>query len=139
MNVYDNIWQYSKFYADMIATANRLLENDEPYASLVVLFNVTELIFKSIRENDSYNLSNDIEWLHRHHFLSNDEFEFLNAENGMRTLRNKMAHKDFYQYFIEMDGILYPFTEKETWGMLCETIIPEILSIINNVISKKWV
>lgn len=137
MNVYDNIWIYSKFYADMVATANRLFENDEPYASLVVLFNATELIFKSIRENDSYTLSNDIEWLHRHDFLSTDEFEFLNDETGIRTLRNKMVHKDFYRYFIEIDGILYPFTEKETWNMLCEMIIPETLSIINNVISKK--
>lgn len=99
--------------------------------------NATELIFKSIRENDSYTLSNDIEWLHRHDFLSTDEFEFLNDETGIRTLRNKMVHKDFYRYFIEIDGILYPFTEKETWNMLCEMIIPEILSIINNVISKK--
>lgn len=137
MNVYDNIWQYSRFYADMVATANRLFENDEPYASLVVLFNATELIFKSIRENDSYNLSNDIEWLHRHKFLSNDEFSHLNAENGIRALRNKMVHRDFYRYFIQIEGILYPFTEKETWSMLCEMIIPEILSIINNVISKK--
>lgn len=95
MNVYDNIWQYSRFYADMVATANGLFENDEPYASLVVLFNATELIFKSIRENDSYNLSNDIEWLHRHKFLSNDEFNHLNAENGIRALRNKMVHRDF--------------------------------------------
>lgn len=113
MNVYDNIWMYSKFYADMVATANRLFENDEPYASLVVLFNATELIFKSIRENDSYTLSNDIEWLHRHGFLSTDEFEFLNDETGIRTLRNKMVHKDFIDILLKLTGYCIRLQKKK--------------------------
>lgn len=136
INYYDNIWQYSKYYADMIAMAVRLMENDESYASLLVLFNTTEMLFKSIREDDSKNFKDDIQWMHDKDYITDEEYEFLNSENGLRILRNKMTHKDFYQYFIEIDGILYPFTEKETWDTICELILPTTINIINNIILK---
>lgn len=35
----DKIWLYSKYYGDMVATAIRLKDEGESYASLLVLFN----------------------------------------------------------------------------------------------------
>ena len=138
-NIYDKVWQYSKYYADMIAMAVRLKENEESYASLLVLFNTTEMLFKSIREYDSTNLKDDIQWMYDKDYFTDEEYEFFISENGMRILRNKMTHKDFYQYFVEIDGILYPFTEKETWDTMCELILPTTIQIINNIISKHLV
>lgn len=138
-SVYENVWLYSKYYADMIAMSVRLMENDESYASLLVIFNTLELMFKSIRENDSYNFSDDTKWMYENGYLTVDEFEYINSENGIRVLRNKMTHKDFYEYIIIIDEIVYPFTEKDTWDVICQSIVPKITTIINNIISKRLI
>lgn len=138
-SVYENVWLYSKYYADMIAMSVRLMENDESYASLLVIFNTLELIFKSIRENDSYNFSDNTKWMYKNGYLTVDEFEYINSENGIRVLRNKMTHKDFYEYIIIIDEIVYPFTEKDTWDVICQSIVPKITNIINNIISKRLI
>lgn len=136
-DILDRIWLYSKYYGEMIATAIRLNELGESYAALLILFNVMELIFKSLRESDTHNLINDIQWLHENGYLTDEEKSFLNSENGVRNLRNKMTHKDFYEYCIEIDDKAYPFADKETWNVLYEQIAPTLIFIIYNAVSRK--
>ena len=125
----DKIWLYSKYYGDMVATAIRLKDEGESYASLLVLFNSIELIFKSVRGSDSHKFVDDVEWLYNKQLLSKDEYDFINSENGIRLLRNKMNHKDFYEYCAEIDDIAYPFADRETWRVLCERILHKLRDI----------
>lgn len=62
-DIQDRIWQYSKYYSEMIDTSVRLNDLGESYAALLILFNTMELLFKSIRETDKSNLVDDINWL----------------------------------------------------------------------------
>ena len=48
MNDFDTIWLYSKYYANIVASAKRLNEIGENYAALVILLNVFELVAKSV-------------------------------------------------------------------------------------------
>ena len=133
----DKIWLFSKYYGDMVATAIRLKENDESYASLMILFNSMELIFKAIRGNDSHNFNVDVEWLFKKGLLSKQEFDFIESENnGIRSLRNKMTHKDFYKYGIEKDDILYSFADKETWDVMCDYLFKPSSTIIYNAVLR---
>ena len=56
----DYIWLYSRYYGNMVSTAQRLYDDEEGYAAVVILLNATELIFKSLRENYSDNFNRDI-------------------------------------------------------------------------------
>ena len=56
----DSIWLYSRYYGNMVSTAQRLYDDEEGYAAVVILLNATELIFKSLRENYSDNFNRDI-------------------------------------------------------------------------------
>lgn len=136
-HIRDRIGLYSKYYGEMIETSFRLNQMEESYAALLVLFNTMELIFKSVRETDKKNLSDDIVWLKNNGFITDEEYAFLNDEdNGIRVLRNKMTHKDCYEYCIDIDNTAYPFADKDTWGKIFTIIFPQLLIILYEVICK---
>lgn len=96
------IWQYSRYYGNMISTAQRLYNNEEGYAAVVILFNATELIFKSLRENYSDNFNRDISALTDMGLLTPSEKDFFDSkEYGLREIRNIMTHREAYQYCLE--------------------------------------
>src|SRR5699024_5937534 len=96
------IWQYSRYYGDMLYTALRLHDNEEEYAATLVLYNALELLCKSVRGNYNQNFSHDLSNLRSKNLLSEDEYEFFsNNEYGIRGIRNKMMHRDAYQYYLE--------------------------------------
>jgi hypothetical protein len=134
-DILERIWQYSKYYSEMIATSVRLNNIGESYAALLVLFNTMELLFKSIRGTDSTRLVDDIEWLKTNGYISSEEYTFLNDEDGgIRVLRNKMTHKDCYEYCIDINDKAYPFADKETWDFVFELVFPSLLAIFYNII-----
>lgn len=133
--IQDRIWQFSKYYSEMITTSVRLNEIGESYAALLILFNTMELLFKSVRQRDDTNLVNDIMWLKDNGYITDEDFSFLNDKNtGIRDLRNKMTHKDCYEYCIEMNEKAYPFADKETWDMMFELIFAPLLLIFYKVV-----
>lgn len=136
-SIIESMWLYSKNYSSLLSTVVRLRENGESYAALLVLFNMMELVFKSIREDDTHNLIDDVNWLYDNGLLTENEKQFINSENGVRTIRNKMTHKDCYSYCIEINDVAYPFAEKETWDIIYDLIAPNTILIISNVISQK--
>ncbi len=136
-SIIESMWLHSKYYSSLLSTVVRLRESGDSYAALLVLFNMMELVFKSIREDDTHNLMDDVNWLYNNGLLTEDEKQFINSENGVRTIRNKMTHKDCYSYCIDINDVAYPFAEKETWDIIYDLIAPNTIWIINNVISRK--
>lgn len=135
----DDIWQYSRYYGDMIATSVRLHDNEEDYAAMMILFNALELIFKSVRENFKESFIADIEDLKNQGLLLEDDYRLLNdGENGMRKIRNIMTHRDAYQYVLEdADGYAMPFAEAGTWATVYELYAKKIIDIIVSILKLK--
>lgn len=138
-NQIEFIWQYSHYYGDMLFTALRLHSKEESYSAMLILFNAVELIFKSIRENYNQNFNQDINALTQAEILTEEEKAFFNNEEcGLRYIRNIMTHKEAYQYCIEdSNGIVFPFTEQDTWALLFAQYSEKIISIIYNALCRK--
>ena len=135
----DKIWQYSHYYGDMVSTAVRLHQAKEDYAAMMLLFNAMELIFKSVRENFSQNLGQDLSNLKDNDLLSEAEYSFLGSkENGLREIRNIMTHRNAYQYcFDDADGNALPFSEAGTWTVVYNYSAPIIIRILVDIIDRK--
>lgn len=138
MDDFNTIWLYSKYYANIVTSAKRLHEIGENYSALVVLFNLFELIAKSVRETDKENLKDDIKWLAENDFINKQDEHFLNNEqNGVRKIRNLMMHRDVYQYCIEIDSVAYPFVDNDTWEVMYNLLAKRLIQIMATVVSKK--
>ena len=133
----DCIWEYSKFYGELICTANRLHQNGDSYAAFLLLFNVLELVCKSLRETDDGNISGDIAILAEQGILTSEEKDFLNGENGIRKIRNIMTHRDPYAYYyVGDDGIINSLAEHETWDIAYQAYAPKVISILASAIER---
>ena len=135
------IWQYSKYYGDMLATTKRLYDDEEYYASIMILFNATELICKSVRDNYTGNFANDLKWLNEHGLLNDEDYSFLDGkENGIRSIRNIMMHRDAYQYCLESEnGKALPFTESDTWQLVYDSYAPSIIEILSKLVRTQLI
>lgn len=135
------IWQYSKYYGDMMATTKRLYDNGEYYTSVTLLFNVTELICKAVKDDYAGNFSNDLKWLNEHGLLNDEDYSFLDGkENGMRNIRNIMMHRDAYQYCLESEnGKALPFTESDTWQLVYASYAPRIIEILSKLVRTQLI
>lgn len=92
------VWQYSRYYGDMLFTSLRLYDSGEGYSAIAILFNAVELIFKSFRENYEENFNQDIAVLTEAGLLTADEKDFFdNPQYGIRKIRNIMTHREAYQ------------------------------------------
>lgn len=134
----DSIWLHSKYYGDMIFTAQRLYNDGEGYAATVILFNATELIFKSVRENYKQKFSEDIADLSAIGLLSDEEKKlFEDKAYGIREIRNIMTHREAYQYCLETaNGKVLPFIEADTWMVLYEEYAPLVIDILYNILQR---
>lgn len=135
------IWQYSKYYGDMLATTKRLYDDEEYYASIMIMFNATELICKSVRDNYAGNFANDLKWLNEHGLLNDEDYSFLDGkENGIRSIRNIMMHRDAYQYCLESEnGKALPFTESDTWQLVYDSYAPRIIEILSKLVRTQLI
>ena len=137
MSDFDTIWLYSKYYANIVASAMRLNEIGENYPALMLLFNVFESIAKSVRETDKTNLKDDIKWLAENNFINEQDENFLNDEqNGVRKIRNLMMHRDAYQYCIDIDNVAYPFADNDTWKVMYNLLAERLIHIMAVIVSK---
>jgi len=134
----EHIWLYSKYYGDMVFTAQRLYSNGEGYAAMVILLNATELIFKSVREDFSQNFNQDVADLINEGLLEEDEKEFIeNKRYGVREIRNIMTHREAYQYCFESStGTVLPFIEVDTWLTIYRDYSPKIIDILYKVLVR---
>lgn len=134
----DDIFLYSHYYGNMLYLSKHLYDNEEGYAAVVILFNSIELIFKSVRENYGENFHDDIDIMKERNLLNESEYKFLTVnKNSVRKIRNLMMHKDASQYFFEDNsGVLWPFTESETWMKIYENFAPQVIAILGRLVKK---
>jgi hypothetical protein len=133
----DRIWEYSHYYGDMLFSAKRLYDSEEPYAAVMILFNATELLLKSVRENYSKTFSEDIALLGKQGILTEEEQNYLNDEMGIKKIRNIMTHRNAYQYCLEsLDGKAFMFSDTETWSIIFALHFDNIVEILYNAVNK---
>jgi len=132
------IWMYSNFFGEMVQMAERLHSENEGYAAILVLFNLIEAVCKSLRQNSNNGVASDIQWLFENEYITEDDYVFLNGENGVRKIRNLIVHKDIYEYCFEdiQNNIAYPFADMETWNMIYRSYSPRIIRILSVAIQK---
>lgn len=146
--VTDYIWQYSKYYGNLLGACERIASDEEGHASLLYLFNLVEMIFKDkLKDYDSRFIDIIKELKHRE-LINNLEYNFLNDNRiGIRKIRNILAHTNLSKYnfvFIDEDGeLLFPLTENETciklynlfsdvlFNIMLKVIIPDLITTLN--------
>ena len=130
-NKLNSIWHYSHYYGDMLFSAKRLYDNEEPYAAVMILFNATELLLKSVRGNYSKTFSEDVETLVKQGILTVEEQKYLNDEMGIKNIRNIMTHRNAYQYCLEsLEGKAFTFSDPETWSIIFALHFDNIVEIL---------
>ena len=133
----DRIWEYSHFYGELLSSANQLSQMGYSYAAFLLLFNVIELVCKSLRGSDKDNVRNDISWLTKQGLYTKEEKEFLSGKNGIRKIRNYMTHRDPYvNYFVDDNGIIMPLSESTTWDFAYSQYAPKAICILSNAIER---
>ena len=122
----------------MLNTACCLYDKDEWYAATLILFNAIELLLKAYREDFRKGFFQDIESLKVEGLITEDEKSFFdNKNNGLRLIRNLITHKDAYEYFfVSPDGILYPFSEADTWELVFHFFAPRSIEILFFVLKR---
>jgi len=134
--VIDYLWQYSKYYGELLGYCDIISEEINPHSALINLFNITEIVFKSKLDDYEINFYGAIEKLKEEGYLTNIESNFLNDKiKGIRGYRNMFAHANLIKYnliFEDNPDILYPITECST----CEKLFNIISPILYNLILK---
>ena len=64
-SVIDIVWQYSRFYGERLSDCERLFENEEGYAALILLFEITENICKFAAGNYEEKFQIIVDKLHK--------------------------------------------------------------------------
>lgn len=135
--VIDYIWQYSRYYGDLLAQSDLIYtEEIGAHSALINLFNLTEIILKSKVDDYDINFYGAVKKLNEQGLINNTEEKFLNDKyTGIRKIRNIFAHSNLSKYifvFPEEPNILYPATEIST----CEILYEKLSVIIYNIILK---
>lgn len=133
----DRIWLYSSFYGEQLRISLQLHEEGNSYAAFLLLFNVFELLCKSLKESDDGNVVSDVKWMLDNALITPEEEAFLNGQEGVRKIRNIMTHRNLYEYYFENDGIVYSFADSETWDIAYANYTPQIIEIMYNAIVNK--
>ena len=133
----DRIWLYSAFYGEQLRISAQLHEEGNSYAAFLLLFNILELLCKSLKESDDGNVVSDIKWMLDNALITPEEEAFLNGQDGIRKIRNIMTHINLYEYCFEDDEIVYSFADSETWDIAYANYTPQIIEIMYNAIVNK--
>lgn len=97
---------------------------------MMILFNVLELIFKSVRENFNEISMADIEDFKKQGLLSEDDYMLLSdRENGIRKIRYIMTHRGCLSICFEDSGeYTISFADTSTWTIIYELYAQKIIS-----------
>lgn len=136
--VVDYLWQYCKYYGNLLMYCDIISEDLNPHSALINLFNITEMVFKSKIDDYEINLYRSIKKLEKHGYLTKIESSFLNDKtNGIRGYRNMFSHANLIKYnliFEDEPEILYPLTEYSTCKKFYDIISPILYNLILKVI-----
>lgn len=142
--VVDYIWQYSRFYGNKLGECERYFENGEGYVALILLFEVTENICKSIHGDYNSNFNSLIKQLEDTGKITGKEAGFLsNNKYSVRKIRNLFAHENLMGINIveKKNGrdIYYPLTEDESCRLLYDKISHLLFNILLKIVSDSFI
>lgn len=143
-DIIDIIWQYSRIYGNRLSYCERYFQDGEGYSSLLILFETTENICKSIIGDYDSSFYNVVEALKSKNFISEEEHKFLSTnENSLRLIRNKFAHANLSKFNLVINefgkNIYYPLSDEESCLMLYKIISDFTFNILLNLISDTLV
>ncbi|SHE61787.1 hypothetical protein [Clostridium fallax] len=144
IEVIDYVWQYSRCLGNLLGSCYRLEEYEEGQILLFNLFNITEVIFKSVIEDYESRFIDIIDKLKKYDYINDIECNFLNDKKiGIRKFRNLLAHANLSKYnviFLDEDNkLMYPLTENETcmklYNLFSDILFNLILKVVkfNNI------
>lgn len=142
--VVDYVWQYSRYYGNLLVYCEQISENKNGHASLIYLFNLVENILKANINDFDSNFRSIIAMTYQKHFINESEFNFLNdKKTGVRHIRNLLAHANLGKYnFVfskENPHSLYPLTENETCLKLYDIFSTILYNLILKIISPNFI
>lgn len=133
--IINKVWQYSKYHGNMLYNCEIINEDFNSFASLILLFNLLESIFKNILNN----FVKLIKGAYDKKIINQIEYQFLNDNKiGIRKVRNFLAHANISKYNFKFtndkNNILYPFSENENCYIFYNIVSPIIFKIILKVV-----
>lgn len=139
--VIDYVWQYSKYHGNLMGYCDQLADEGNGHIALISLLNITEMIFKDKINDYDEGFFKVIKKLRDRNSITQPEYVILNnPNNGVRRIRNLLAHANLSKYNIifknEGKELLYPLTENETCIKLYNIFSPIIFNIILKLISE---
>lgn len=143
-DIIDIIWQYSRTYGNKLSYCERYFQDGEGYSSLLILFETTENICKSIIGDYDSSFYNVVQKLLDKDLISEEEHKFLSTnENSLRLIRNKFAHANLSKFNLAINefgkNIYYPLSDKESCLKLYKIISDFTFNILLNLISDTLV
>lgn len=136
------IWQYSRFYGTILSYCEQHFYKNESYIALILLFEVTEYICKSVIGDYDSSFYNVVESLYNKGIITVDEKQFLSTHPGsIRKIRNIFAHANLMgiNLVCEQNGArtIYPLTEEESCNVLYEIISPILFNVLLDIIKNE--
>lgn len=137
-SVIDIIWQYSRFYGERLSDCERLFEDEEGYAALILLFEITENICKFVVGDYESSFCIIVDKMYKQDYVSKNVKNFFSdAPYSVRKIRNKFAHANLFLMGIvkEEKGmeIFYGFSENETCLLLYDIYSTIVFNILKNI------
>ena len=121
--VHDRLWLYSRFYAIRFSNVIHMMEEGFFYESIFNLIVLLEQILASKLHQTDSSFQN----------LINASFEGKKKSSAhcLRELRNAMAHKYLFQYYVIIEGEEYPLDEMSNYAKIMQTVFLPIISCID--------
>lgn len=142
--VIDYVWQYSKFYGNKLGDCENYFLNGEGYIALILLFEVTENVCKSVIGDYDDNFNVIVNRLKNEGKISKEEEGFLSTNKAsIRKIRNLFAHANFTSLHIvqEENGreIFYPLTDEDSCLLLYEKISEYLFNLLLKIIANNFI
>lgn len=132
------VWQYSNFYGQSLYDCEHLHRNGKSYVALILLFETTESICKSIIEDYDSSFFHVVGQLKELGLISEFGEKILSTgEFSIRKIRNLFAHADLSNLFVVDDGIYHSLQEVDTFSLLYLRVFSPCLDIMAELIKKK--
>lgn len=142
--VIDYMWQYSKFYGNKLGECEKYFDDSEGYVAVVLLFEVTENICKSIIGDYEASFFNIVKKLKEYGRINEEEEGFLSIkEFSVRKIRNLFAHANLMGINIVQNengrDIYYPLTEEDSCLLLYNKISYLLFNVLLKVVKDNFI
>lgn len=142
--VIENLWVYSRFYAQRLYECEELFNEEKGYVSITMLFSILESIMKLAADDFDSPLYEIAKKLNDQSIISDEEHRFVSTDKySVRKIRNLFAHANLFAINIvnieEEKEILYPLTEEDSCLLLYRKLSDVIFNLILKIISRDFI